>query len=308
MYVARQARGEGRVPVRRDAATWRVESRSLRDSFQSQYLSACTVGSSLLHYQRLNAITLLADNLQDPKAKKDVFILAGQSNMSGRGGVVGNKWDGNVPPQCQPQPSILRFTSQLHWEEAHEPLHQDIDTQSVCGVGPGMAFANEVLKNYNGCGDKSIGLVPCAIGGTAISQWEKGSLLYNNMFNRTKAALDQGGVLRALVWYQGEQDALSQLTADVYKQKLETFINDIRSDLQHPNLPFLQVARTVEDSQHNYVDKVREAQLGINIPNVYYVDAKGLPLEDDKLHLTTEAEAQLGVKLGDAYVKHAISH
>eukprot|EP01018_Ginkgo_biloba_P039952 Gb_40410 [translate_table: standard] len=237
----------------------------------------------------------------------DIFILSGQSNMAGRGGVIGHKWDKIVPEECQSHPSILRLNSHLHWEEAHVPLHKDIDTHKVCGIGPGMVFANTVLKHYKGSGEKNIGLVPCAIGGTAIKEWEKGCSLYNNMISRTKAALEKGGVLRAILWYQGESDAVSEHTADCYQQKLEKLIHDIRSDLQQPDLLFIQVAITIGDPHYKFVQKVREAQLGINIPNVYSVDAKGLPLKEDKLHLTTEAQMQLGKLLADVYVKHAIS-
>lgn len=53
-----------------------------------------------------------------------------------------------------------------------------------------------------------------------------------------------------------------------------------------------------------YIEKVREAQLGIKLPNVVCVDAKGLKLNDDNLHLSTEAQIQLGQKLADAYLYH----
>lgn len=49
-----------------------------------------------------------------------------------------------------------------------------------------------------------------------------------------------------------------------------------------------------------YIEIVREAQLGINLPNVICVDAKGLALESDDLHLTTAAQVQLGGMLADA--------
>ncbi|OMO69964.1 putative carbohydrate esterase, partial [Corchorus capsularis] len=48
--------------------------------------------------------------------------------MSGRGGVKHQHWDGVVPLECQPHPSILRLSANLDWEQANEPLHFDIDT------------------------------------------------------------------------------------------------------------------------------------------------------------------------------------
>ncbi|KAK7825197.1 putative carbohydrate esterase [Quercus suber] len=52
---------------------------------------------------------------------------------------------------------------------SHEPLHKDIDTRRICGVGLGMPFAHEVLAKDPNFG--VIGLVPCAIGGTMITKW-----------------------------------------------------------------------------------------------------------------------------------------
>uniref|UniRef100_A0A0D6R729 Sialate O-acetylesterase domain-containing protein n=1 Tax=Araucaria cunninghamii TaxID=56994 RepID=A0A0D6R729_ARACU len=244
-----------------------------------------------------------------PLADMDIFVLSGQSNMAGRGGVHNSKWDNFIPPECQPHPSILRLNAHLKWEKAHPPLHADIDIHKTCGVGPGLIFANTLLeKNYKDPEKACIGLIPCAIGGTAIREWMKGSHLYNNMIHRTKAALAKGGVLRAILWYQGESDAVEK-AADNYPKNLERLIHDIRSDLNLPNLLFIQVAINMGDPPYSkLVQKVREAQLGLNIPNVYCVDAKGLPLKEDKLHLTTEAQVQLGKLLADAYIEHASSH
>jgi len=49
---------------------------------------------------------------------------------------------------------------------------------------------------------------------------------------------------------------------------------------------------------------VREAQLGLKLSNVVCVDAKGLPLKSDNLHLTTEAQVQLGLSLAQAYLSN----
>ncbi|CAL5349287.1 unnamed protein product [Camellia sinensis] len=332
---------------------------------------------------------------------KSIFILAGQSNMSGRGGVNNGTWDGVVPPQCQPNPAILRLSSELNWEEASEPLHKDIDVNATCGVGPGMVFANTVLDNKNlslSIGGV-VGLVPCAIGGTKISEWARGTYLYNQLVSRASAALqDGGGSIQAVLWYQGESDTVNPDDAALYKGRLERFFMDLRADLQSPLLPIVQTSMdlfrnakavrlhshhdkylladddedfitqdrngsaknarwTVEfvdddsgranflrlkscfgkyltasnqpfllamtghkviqsspagrldssvalaSGQGPYIEKVREAQLGIDLANVKCVDAKGLQLEPDHLHLTTQAQVQLGEMLANAFLQ-----
>lgn len=222
--------------------------------------------------------------------------------MAGRGGVTSThpkKWDGFIPPECQPDLNILRFSAQLHWEEAHEPLHADIDSKKTCGVGPGLAFANSIRTQ-----DPTIdvvGLVPCAVGGTAIKEWERGSYLYENMVKRAKESIKDGcGEIKAMLWYQGESDT-SKDAAELYKGNMERLIRNVRSDLQLPSLPIIQVAIISGDG--SYVETVREVQLGLQVENAVCVDAKGLQLKDDNLHLTTEAHVHLGKMLADAYLE-----
>ncbi|XP_004252534.2 probable carbohydrate esterase At4g34215 [Solanum lycopersicum] len=239
---------------------------------------------------------------------KNIFILSGQSNMSGRGGVfnqtsssgtISLTWDGIVPPECQPNPSVLRLNGGLTWVEAHEPLHKDIDVNKTCGVGPGMSFANKLKMDDPDIG--VIGLVPCAIGGTNITQWVRGGWLYNEMIRRTKVALQGGGMIRGMLWYQGESDAIDLDDAKLYKGRLKKFFKDVRRDLELPTLPIVQVALATAPGP--YMEVIRKAQLGINLPNVRCVDAKGLPIGPDMLHLTTPAQVQLGEMLANAFLQ-----
>ncbi|KAK7383186.1 hypothetical protein VNO78_28859 [Psophocarpus tetragonolobus] len=235
---------------------------------------------------------------------RDIFVLAGQSNMAGRGGVFGGKWDGDVPPECRPSPWVLRFSAQLKWEEACEPLHADIDVTKTCGVGPGMAFANELVKTH---GPGFVGLVPCAVGATKISQWSRGSRLYNQLVQRAALAMgEDGGTIRALLWYQGESDTVTKIDAESYKDKMERFIINLRSDLNLPSLLVIQVA--LASGEGKFIEKVRRAQMGITLPNVKCVDAKGLRLKPDQLHLTTMSQVHLGIRLARAYLASSTHH
>ncbi|OMO74015.1 hypothetical protein CCACVL1_17020 [Corchorus capsularis] len=233
---------------------------------------------------------------QSSSTPKHIFILSGQSNMSGRGGVKHQHWDGVVPLECQPHPSILRLSANLDWEQANEPLHFDIDTSKVCGVGPGMSFANALREQL---GSECVGLVPCAVGGTAIKKWARGQKLYESMVKRSKESINKSdGKIKALLWYQGESDTSNRHDAEAYKQNMEKLIQNVREDLGLPSLPVIQVA--IASGEGKYVEKVREAQLGMNLPNVVCVDAKGLTLKEDHLHLTTDAQAKLGQMLGQS--------
>ncbi|KAL3734878.1 hypothetical protein ACJRO7_024109 [Eucalyptus globulus] len=236
---------------------------------------------------------------QSPRPKS-IFLLAGQSNMVGRGGVdpsIG--WDGVVPPECSRNSSILRLTMKLKWVEAQEPLHIDIDTTAINGISLGMAFANAVMRQDRSLG--LVGLVLCAIGGMKISQWERGMFLYNQFMRQARAGMNDGGTIKALLnrRHVEESDAVQ------YKVRLEKFFTDVRTDLQSPELPIFQVA--IASGQRNFIHEVRKVQLGLDLPNVRTVDALGLPLKPDQLHLTTPAEVRLGQILADAFLQAVLS-
>ncbi|KAG9160158.1 hypothetical protein Leryth_015044 [Lithospermum erythrorhizon] len=213
----------------------------------------------------------------------NIFLLAGQSNMAGLGGVVNNTWEGVVPPECGPNHNILKLNAQLRWKKAKEPLSSDIDTKWTMGIGPGMPFANSILKKNSSFG--VVCLVPCAISGTKMIEWAKGTSLYNQLIVRAKASLRKGGSIRALLWYQGESDTTLKPNADAYKGRLQTFFKDVALA-----------------SGLNFTEMVREAQMNIGLPNIKVVDAKGLPLQLDNIHLTTPAQVRLGNLLADAFL------
>lgn len=233
---------------------------------------------------------------------KTVIVLAGQSNMSGRGGIANGTWNGIVPPQCRPSSAISRLNAELKWVEAAEPLHRDIDINATCGIGPSMAFAHKILDQISTI--KAVGLVPCAVGGfegTKISEWARGTFLYNNLVRRAQAATKGGEKIRAMLWYQGESDTVNLEDVLLYKRRLKRFFLDLRKDLKSPILPIIQVA--LASGQGPYIEKVREVQLGLKLTNIRCVDAKGLEMEPDHLHLSTTGEIQLGKMLADAYIK-----
>ncbi|VAH99646.1 unnamed protein product [Triticum turgidum subsp. durum] len=232
-----------------------------------------------------------------------VFILAGQSNMGGRGGAtVGNHWDRVVPPECAPSPRTLRLSPSLRWEEAHEPLHAGVDVGNVVGVGPGMPFADALLRSSACPRGAIVGLVPCAQGGTPITNWSRGSEMYERMVTRARVAGAGTGRIAALLWFQGEADAMRREDALAYTGRMEAFVRDVRRDLAMPNLLVIQVGIATAQKQGKWLDLVRKQQRAVRLPNLKYVDAMGLPLANDITHLTTQAQVRLGKMLANAYI------
>ena len=97
-----------------------------------------------------------APEVFDPKGY-DVYLLLGQSNMSGRGTLTA---DNELPSD-----GVVKFTKDMKWEPATEPLHFD---GKRCGAGLAMSFARRMSASAP---ERTIALVPCAVGGTPLSRW-----------------------------------------------------------------------------------------------------------------------------------------
>jgi hypothetical protein len=90
-----------------------------------------------------------------------IFVLAGQSNMSGRGSV------GDI--DRTPHPRVFALNANDEWVIAIDPVH--FDKPARVGVGPGLAFAKEIAEQNPGI---RVGLVPTAVGGSPIETWAPG--------------------------------------------------------------------------------------------------------------------------------------
>lgn len=214
-----------------------------------------------------------------------VYLLIGQSNMAGRGPVDSGSTKANT--------RILMLDKEDHWSVATDPVH--FDKPNVVGVGPGISFAQEMLKGNR---NLKIGLIPCALGGSPIKVWEPGAVYlknfhpYDNAIKRAKIAMEQG-VLKGVLWHQGESDNDPQRAA-VYMEKLKTLISRLRTDLQQPHLPFVA-------GEIGYFNKVHHInavimQLPGQISFTAVVSAKGLKDKGDSVHFDTPSARELGTR------------
>lgn len=103
-----------------------------------------------------------------------------------------------------------------------------------------MTFANELLAKA-GKSIGGIGLVLCAIGGTHLREWVKGTDSYTKLVERIKASEKQGGKVQGFFWYQEESDATVEEEFKCYERKLTKFFTDLRIDVNNPELPIILV-------------------------------------------------------------------
>jgi len=232
-------------------------------------------------------------------AKKDLhlFLLAGQSNMAGRGKVDD---EGRTP-----NPRILSLNKAGAWQPAVDPLHWD---KGSAGAGIGKPFAEILAAKDPGV---SIGLIPAACGGSPIAAWVPGAAFkatnshpYDDAISRAKRAM-QDGTLKGILWHQGESNS-SGKSAGNYAQLLEEMITRFRTDLDAPELPFIigQLGRFPAKPWGPGQEGVDAAHQAVakKMKNVRFVSAEGLESRADNLHFSTAALRTFAKGYADAYL------
>jgi len=230
------------------------------------------------------------------KDKFHLFLLAGQSNMAGRGKVA--------EEDTIPHPRVLALNKEDDWVPAKDPIHFD---KRVAGVGLGRTFGMILGDRDPGI---TIGLIPCAAGGSPISSWEPGgyhgqtkSHPYDDAIKRTKIAM-QRGTLKAILWHQGESDSQPD-KAKVYEEKLHALIERFRTEFQTPDLPFIlgQLGRFPDrpwDDARELVNSIHESTPK-KMKNTAFVASTGLKHKGDKVHFDAKSIREFGKRYAEAY-------
>jgi hypothetical protein len=219
-----------------------------------------------------------------------IYLLMGQSNMVGR--------DIRSLASQIDNPHILALNHDNEWVVARDPIHYDM--QKPAGQGPGIPFAVETLRTEPGI---TIGLVPCAVGGTPLSRWVKGADLYEACIARAKIAA-QAGPITGMLWHQGEADTEDPQLANTYEKRLTQMFRDLRADLNTPDLPIVvgQLGSFLDPVKYPYLKQVRTALEGMptDLFHVGYADSAGLTDRGDQLHFSADSQKIFGVRYAKA--------
>lgn len=232
------------------------------------------------------------------KEKFHLYLLVGQSNMAGRGVVE--------PTDKQADPRVLMFDREERWVPAVDPMHWD---KPSAGVGLGRSFAREIAKAHPGV---TIGLIPCAAGGSPIDTWKPGvmhdqtrSYPWDDTVKRLGAALPSG-TLKGILWHQGESDCKPEL-APAYEAKLLDLVSRFRVLSGSPDVPFLvgQMGKFPDvpwTPEIVMVDAVHR-----RLPNLVarcaFVSAEGLAHKGDKIHFDSASYRELGRRYAAAALR-----
>lgn len=224
-----------------------------------------------------------------PATGKDtllVFIMAGQSNMAGRGQIG--------PEDTNSNPRILVLDSTGQLVVASEPLHHDFPSRQ--GLDCGLSFAQHLLPALPS--NVRIALLPYAVGSSSVEQWLGDSLrgihhIYSAMLKGAYTAC-QRGTLTALLWFQGEQNA-DDTTSRHYGEKLAALFSKMRSDLAMPTMPVL-TGKLPAFMHMPYCDSVNAGigQVASSVAAVYLVPTDDLGCNPDSVHFDATAQRLLG--------------
>lgn len=249
---------------------------------------------------RLQAMTnILQEDKLNTSVQQDafhIFLLMGQSNMAGYGKLLPEDYkeiDGTY---------MLRDGGKLEkysWLPAKQPIHCRLESDRFCLAGP---FA----KAHRGLYPRiAVGLIPMAWRGAAITKMNKGTSFYQEMVDKALWAKKQGK-LKALLWHQGESDTIYEEAAGLYEDRLIQLINDIRKDLDEPDLmviignlaEFYGTGKEHSDPQRvKCIDKVKSSlrKVAEKMSNVVFVESTGLRSHDHhQVHFGRESYVILG--------------
>ncbi len=229
----------------------------------------------------------------------DLYLLAGQSNMAGRGPVE--------DIDAAPHPRVFALNSAFEWAPAKEPLH--FDKPNIVGVGPGFAFGRAMAEANPGV---RIGLIPAAVGGSSIRAWVPGgvheqtnSRPWDDALSRTFRVLAyQGGELKGVIWHQGESDQAD--FADQYEDALVDLVERFRREFRDPDLPFVagQLAEFyVADHPNAAKVNAAVARLPGRLAHAAFVTAEGFEHKGDDVHLDSRSARELGERYAAAMLE-----
>ena len=225
-------------------------------------------------------------------ASMDLYLLVGQSNMAGRGKVT--------EADRTPDPRIFVLNRENTWANQGEPLHFD---KAEAGVGLGFTFGKLAADARPGV---TIGLIPCAVGGTPISRWKPGADLYEKALARARIAV-KSGRLKGILWHQGESDSNNAVQAEGYAEKLAEIVRGFRRDLDASAVPFVAgelgeflYTRTGDKSPAARIVNAQIDTLPKLVPHTAVARSTGLGHKGDQLHFSSEALKEFGKRYFEA--------
>ncbi|WP_077212741.1 sialate O-acetylesterase [Bacillus dakarensis] len=220
------------------------------------------------------------------------ILLLGQSNMAGRGFIE------DVPPIYNEYINMLRNG---RWQMMAEPLNFD---RHVSGVGPAVSFAQAWTEDHPG---ESIGVIPCAEGGSSIDEWAIDGLLTRHAISEAKFAMETSEIV-GILWHQGESDSYGE-RYKTYEEKLLSLISHFRNELNAPDIPIMigELGHYLGEAgfgksavEYKQINQIL-SKVAHNEKNCYFVTSKGLTANPDGIHIDAFSQRKFGLRYYEAF-------
>ena len=248
-----------------------------------------------------NAQTVLPTQEQKPELppKNDlwVFVMAGQSNMAGRAMIAAEDTIRND--------RILTINRENEIVVAEPPLH--FYEPSAAGLDCGISFGAEILRHVPD--NISLLLIPTAVGGSSIEQWihddaHRKVKLLSNFSRRLQASLKYG-ILKGILWHQGEADAHSKRTVEAYRENMETLFDKFRRIATNDSLPLVVGKLGAFAVNQDSWDEINESIEAYALSDEYCeaVETDDLEHKGDRVHFNAAAQRALGKRYAETMLK-----
>ena len=238
------------------------------------------------------------DLVSNVPAKENVwvFVMAGQSNMAGRGLVE--------PQDTVSSKRILTINRNGQLIFAKEPLHfyEPVLTGLDCGLSFAKTLLGQIPDNI------SILILPTAIGGSSISQWLGDSLyrdvkLLSNFREKVQIGKNYG-TLKGVLWHQGESDA-NPRDIPRYKERLSELIKTFRTLAGNETLPVIMGELGSFSTNSMQWQSINQAigSYAAEDKNTAVISTADLKHKGDSIHFDSEGQRTMGQRFAKAYLE-----
>jgi hypothetical protein len=282
-----------------------------------------------------SAMLISSDNIATAK-EITLVVLAGQSNAAGAGSFSSKEPDAFDPNAPFWVPAAADNAVLFSFRGNNRGINFSGNPDVTSGTSPslrmGLVGQTQVPPNdspnrfpdvfigsevgiarglYDPVLSPDVAIVKVAYGGTAIASWQKGSSAgffsaLQNRVNAAKSELQGLGYTNVNVdgffWQQGESDASSSSNANAYQSRLQTLLNDFRTDIGDSNT---KVVLGGILNSFTFSSTINGAMQAIDVadPKTQWFPTSDLPLANtaDQIHFNYNGILEMGNRFATNY-------
>ncbi len=252
-----------------------------------------------------------------PAAEKiQVFILSGQSNMSGGGKLQEPlEFDETISTKVQIWDGAAYWKAKGAYPKKWVSLKEVQELKKGIGrdwIGPEVGFAEVMATKLPA---EKVYLIKVSCGGTAIDWWlpkdkevadryQWHRRLIENL-DAALAAIPGDYEVAGMLWMQGETDTMRENMAAGYQKHLTELVTVMRKKFEKPEMPFLIGRVTIQLLKSKkykwpYTEQVQAAQdaAAEADPHAYAIHTDDLSLRPDFTHFDVPGQLELGRRFG----------